>query len=317
MKANSIIFLLFIISLCACDTLITEISPEDLPGATSKLVVQSFISPQAARINVVVTESIPLFGESSSSNSVITNAVVKISDGGNEATLTYDSTSQLYSIERAKFPIIAAQTYKLSVSDRTRSVSAICTVPLNQATIKSYVIDTAYLSRRFGPDTALTLKMVWQDIAGEVNYYRVRANMDVEYSILEGTNPDNFVEKRVRNRFSFNWNDNSGRSQYQNDKNLDGTLFTSPVGRGFLPSTLLYTASDGTRYYAKQKPKLITLVMEVNNTEKSYYDYHKSLDLNDDSDNPFSEPVLIFNNIEGGLGCFAAYNNRQLTYRPL
>jgi len=317
MKTNSILFLFFILSLCACDTLITEISPEDLPGGTSKLVVQSFISPQAARINVVVTESIPLFGESSSSNSVVTNAVVKISGGGNEATLTYDTTSQLYSIERTKFPIVAAQTYKLSVSDGTRSVSASCTVPLNQATIKSYVIDTAYLNRRFGPDTALTLKMVWQDIAGEVNYYRVRANMDVEYSILEGTNPDNFVEKRVRNRFSFNWNDNSGRSQYQNDKNLDGTLFTSPMGRGFLPSTLMYTASDGTMYYAKQKPKLISLVMEVNNTEKSYYDYHRSLDLNDDTDNPFSEPVLIFSNIEGGLGCFAAYNNRQVTYRPL
>ncbi|MDQ6478426.1 DUF4249 domain-containing protein [Dyadobacter sp. LHD-138] len=316
MKTNIFVLPILLTGLFACDTLITEISPEDLPETTSKLVVQSFISPQATRINVVVTESIPLFGESGSSTSVIKNAIVKMSGGGKEVTLLYDSTSQLYTIEKMKFPIVASETYKLSVSDGKRSVTSICTVPTNQVTIKSYVIDTAYLSRRNGPDTALTVKMIWQDIPGESNYYRVRANMDIEYSILEGTNPDNFEEKRVRNRFSIRWDDNSGRSDFQNDVNLDGTSFTSPLGRGFLPSSLLYTSSDGTKYYAKQKPKLIAMVMEVNNTEKSYYEYHQSLRLNERTDNPFAEPVLVFNNILGGLGCFAAYNNKQLIYNP-
>jgi hypothetical protein len=317
MKINSLIFLIFITGLCACDTLVTEIPQKDLPGITSKLVVQSFISPQAATIYVVVTESIPLFGESNSSNSVIKNAIVKISGGGKEATLPYDSASQLYSIERAKFPINPSQTYQLSVSDATRSVQATCTVPTSQVSIKSYRIDTAFITRRSGrPDTAITVNAVWQDIPGEKNFYRVRASMDVEYSILEGTSPENFQEKRVRSRLSFNWDDDSGRSEFQNDVNIDGTLFTSPLGRSFLPSTLLYTSVDGIRYYAKQKPKLIAVVIEVNNANESYYEYHKSLNLNDQSDNPFSEPALVFNNINGGLGCFAAYNNRQIIYRP-
>lgn len=316
MKTNVFILLVMLVTLFSCDTLVTEISPDDLPETTSKLVVQSFISPQATRINVVVTESTPLFGESSSATSVITNAVVKMSGGGKEVTLLYDSTSQLYSIEKIKLPVVASETYKLSVSDGKRTVTSTCIVPAHQVTIKSYVLDTAYLNRRNGPDTALTVKIVWQDIAGESNYYRVRANMDLEYSILEGTNPDNFQEKRVRNRFSINWDDNSGRSDLQNDVNLDGTIFTSPLGRGFLPSSLLYTSSDGTKYYAKQKPKLIALIMEVNNVEKAYYDYHQSLRLNERSDNPFAEPVLIFNNIDGGFGCFSAYNNKQLIYRP-
>ncbi|MCF2442738.1 DUF4249 domain-containing protein [Dyadobacter sp. CY345] len=315
MKNNILFFLLILSGLSSCDTLVTEISPDDLPGSTSKLVVQSFISPQAARINVVVTESIPLFGESSSGNSVVKNAIVKISGGGKEVVIPYDSTSQLYSIDKAKFAIVASETYKLSVSDAQRSVTASCTVPANQATIKSYVIDTAYINRSNGLDTALTVRMTWQDISGETNYYRVRANMDVEFSVLEGNSPENFEEKRVRTRFSFRWDDDNGRSDFQNDINLDGTSFTSPLGRGFLPSTLMYIASDGTRYYAKQKPKLIALIIEVNNTEKSYYDYHKTLEQNED-DNPFAEPVLVYNNIEGGLGCFAAYNNRQVIYRP-
>jgi len=309
--------LIFIAGLCACDTLVTEIPQKDLPGTTSKLVVQSFISPQAATVYVVVTESIPLFGESNSSNCVIKNAVVKISGGGREMTLPYDSASQLYSIEKVRFPIVASETYKLSVSDGERSVEATCTVPANQVTIKSYRIDTAFITRRSGrPDTAITVNAMWQDIPGEKNFYRVRASMDVEYSILEGKSPENFQEKRVRSRLSFNWDDDSGRSEFQNDANIDGTLFTSPLGRSFLPPTLLYTSVDGSRYYAKQKPKLIAVVIEVNNANESYYEYHKSLNLNDQSDNPFSEPALVFNNIKGGLGCFAAYNNRQIIYRP-
>jgi len=317
MKVSSLIFLIFIAGICACDTLVTEIPQKDLPGTTSKLVVQSFISPQAATVYVMVTESIPLFGESNSSNSVIKNAVVKISGGGREMTLPYDSASQLYSIEKVRFPIVASETYKLSVSDATRSVEATCTVPANQVTIKSYRIDTAFITRRSGrPDTAITVNAMWQDIPGEKNFYRVRASMDVEYSILEGTSPENFQEKRVRSRLSFNWDDDSGRSEFQNDANIDGTLFTSPLGRSFLPPTLLYTSVDGSRYYAKQKPKLIAVVIEVNNANESYYEYHKSLNLNDQSDNPFSEPALVFNNIKGGLGCFAAYNNRQIIYRP-
>jgi hypothetical protein len=317
MKTNILISLLMICLLGACDTLVTEISREDLPNTTSRLVVQSFISPQAARIYVVVTESIPLFGESSSSNAVIKDAIVKISGGGREAILPYDSASQLYSIERAQLPVIPSETYKLSVSDKTRSVNATCTVPANQVNIKSYRIDTAYITRRSGrPDTALIINAAWQDIPGERNFYRIRANMDIEYSILEGTGPENFEEKRVRNRLSFSWDDDSGRSDFQNDMNLDGASFTSPLGRSFLPSTLLYTSVDGIRYYARQKPKLIALFIEVNNAEESYYEYHKSLKLNGQSDNPFSEPALVFNNINGGLGCFAAYNNKQIIYRP-
>lgn len=316
MKIKTLLWILTLAALFSCDTLVTDIDQEDLPQTSSKLVVQSFISPQASRIYVVVTESIPLFGESNSSNSVVTDAVVKMSGEGQEVIIPYDSSSQLYSIEKAKFPIVASGTYKLSVSDATRSVDATCTVPASQTTIKSFTIDTAYITRRNSPDTALTVKIAWQDIAGEANYYRVRANMDVEYSVFDGTGPDNFTEKRVRTRFSFNWDDDSGRSDFQNDVNLDGNVFSSPLGRAFLPSTLLYTGTDGTKYYAKQKPRLVALVMEVNNAEKTYYEYHKSLTLNDQSDNPFAEPALVYNNINGGLGCFAAYNNRQIIYRP-
>jgi hypothetical protein len=35
-----------------------------------------------------------------------------------------------------------------------------------------------------------------------------------------------------------------------------------------------------------------------------------------DMDNPFSEPTVVYTNIEGGLGCFGAYNLGKLPYQP-
>lgn len=56
--------------------------------------------------------------------------------------------------------------------------------------------------------------------------------------------------------------------------------------------------------------------MEVYNTDEHYFKYHRSVQTRGDSDNPFVEPSLIYTNVEGGLGCFGAYNSGQLVYRP-
>jgi len=48
------------------------------------------------------------------------------------------------------------------------------------------------------------------------------------------------------------------------------------------------------------------------NVDVHYYKYHKSLSSNNE-DNPFAEPTLIYTNINGGLGVFAAYNKTMVT----
>jgi hypothetical protein len=51
------------------------------------------------------------------------------------------------------------------------------------------------------------------------------------------------------------------------------------------------------------------------NTEKSYYQYHKSLHNYNDSEIPFSEPTLLYTNIEGGLGIFTSYTKKVVSMR--
>lgn len=315
MKISHLILFLFAAGLFSCETLITEIPESKLPSITSKLVVNSYISPQSARTIVVVTESIPLYGESTSGNKVITNAVVKLSSGSREIIMPYDTAGKVYSITQAQFPIRASQSYTLTVTDGKRTVNASCTVPANQTTVQSYVIDTAYVNDFSGRDTAITLKMTWHDIAGENNFYRVRGFTEVEYSVLQTNSNQERVERRVKGRFNFDWDENTGRSDFQNDMNLDSTLFTSPLGKSVMPTSELYYTDQGP-VYAKQKVKLLTVNMEVLNTDQAYYDYHKSLRQSRNSDNPFAEPSLVFSNINGGLGCFAAYNSRQIIFRP-
>ncbi len=315
MKISYIVLILFVVGLCACETLVTEIPQSQLPSVSSKLVVNSYISPQSARTIVVVTESIPLYGESTSESKVVTNAVVKLSNGVKEIIMPYDTAGKVYSVSQAQFPIKASQSYTLTVSDGKRSVNARCTVPASIATIQSYVIDTAFVRDFNGRDTAITLKMNWFDIAGEKNFYRVRGFTEVEYSVLQTNANQERIERRVKGRFNFDWDENTGRSDFQNDVNLDSTVFTSPLGKSTLPSSELYYTNDGP-VYAKQKIKLLTVNMEVLNTDQAYYDYHKSLELSRNSDNPFAEPALVFTNINGGLGCFAAYNSRQIIYKP-
>lgn len=64
------------------------------------------------------------------------------------------------------------------------------------------------------------------------------------------------------------------------------------------------------------KPKLVSITMELYNADEHYYRYHRSLTERHDYTNPFTEPYLIYSNIEGGLGCFGAYNLGKLSYQP-
>lgn len=316
MLSKQLILLFLTLFLAACESLVSDVDPSKLPQVDSKLVVQCFISPQATRTNVVVTESTPLFAEPGLKGGVIPNAIVKLSDGTKEVTVPFDTANQLYSIAKEAFIVSPGKTYFLSVTDGARKVTATSTVPANAVPPSTYRIDTSYSGNVTYPDTTLRLRMSWNDIAGEINYYRIRASVDVEYSIPDGVDAGVAKEKRTRNRFNFGWDDTIGRNDFRNDVNLDGTVFNSPIGRVQLPGVVRFGFGTEGTYTVYPKNKVISVTMEIYNTDDNYYKYHRSLQTRGDADNPFVEPSLIYTNIEGGLGCFGSYNAGQLVYRP-
>ncbi|GAB2789287.1 hypothetical protein GCM10027275_37810 [Rhabdobacter roseus] len=305
----------------SCETLVNTLPESKLPQVDTKLVVQSFISPQDSLIKVVVTESSPLFGETTPGNRVISKALVSLSNGTTTAVIPYDTASQLYALPRARFPIAAGRTYTLTVTDGTRTATAACTVPAQQVFVASYKIDSAVASSQvFGAgfiqrDTVLLVKALWQDPAGQPNFYRLKGWLQTESSVIEFQDRDNYTERRVVITRAFDWDESNGRPEFQSDLNLDGIQLSSPIGRVVMPQTTT-TNYQGKLIVPKQKTKILAVTLRLLNTDQHYYEYHRSVELSRRSGNPFAEPALVYSNVTGGLGVFAGFTSTTVVARP-
>jgi hypothetical protein len=267
----------------ACEKEVTNIK---LPQASSKLVVTSFISPQDTLLRVSVLESVPAIGKNRLSSGDILNATVSITDGERSVNLLYDTQALAYTADAETLPVIPGKTYFLEVTDaKGRKATASCTVPVNAAPALEIAIDSA--KARYGGDyIEYFMLMKWQDTPGEINYYRVFAEVTITQEGVDNT----YTQPVYFEDYSFN-------ISLYSDNRLDGARFSSPKGFIYKPS------------YSPQQPVTSTLYAYLLNTDEHYYRYHQSLMNNYNTDgNPFAEPVLIYSNIEGGLGVFAAYN---------
>lgn len=275
-----------LVAFTACEKEVTNIK---LPQASSKLVVTSFISPQDTLLRVSVVESVPAIGKSTLSSNTIRNATVIMSSGDRSVTFTYHDTVQAYVADADALPIVQGNTYALEVVDtKGRKVEATCTVPINQPVGVEMAIDSAKSDYSDFMQYYMTLS--WQDTPGEINYYRIFAEI--------ATTQGNHTPFPQRIYFEGSYNDIS----LFTDNRLDGAKFSSSRGSIWKPS------------YNPDYPTTNTLFGYLLNTDEHYYRYHQSLNNNYNTDgNPFAEPVLLYSNMNGGLGVFASYNRNTVS----
>ncbi|CAG5067761.1 hypothetical protein DYBT9623_00484 [Dyadobacter sp. CECT 9623] len=318
LKTISCIVLLTIY-LTSCESLVTDIPPSKLPQIESKLVINSIISPQLPFINVIVSESAPMFNGAGAVEKSLDNATVLISDGINEMQIPYDSANKIYSLPQSQFPIVPSKKYVLTVSDGKRNVSAECTVPGKVPVIKSYAFDTllilSSIYQNIDPlnkDSAITLNIAWQDIPSDTNNYKVHALIDFDYNVAAPKLNGVFVEKRIVVQHKFNWRWRTEKNEILSDNHLNGAILNSPVGKVNLPQQSERTNKDGSKVIVYPNTKIKEVLMSVFNIDINYYKYQRSLEIRNSSDNPFAEPTLVYTNVKGGLGCFGAYNAAQI-----
>ncbi len=256
----------------------------DLPKTAPKLVVYSYISPTDTLIEVQITKSVPFFGnvDYNAENKRVTDATVEISGNGQAAILPYDANKQLYIISNGvNITIVAGKTYQLKISAPGGfSCSASTTVPAQSPQQISVKIDSTVRNRDGYNEMEYKITSIWKDIVGIANYY----NNNVHISNSNGGGG------------GF-----SACSAIFSDENKDGTIINqscvfstyidpfNPSGGGIKGSLLLLT------------------------TDYSYYKYHESLSRYED-DNPFAQPVQVFTNIEGGLGCFGSFLRDEVKF---
>ena len=294
-----------------CTGLRNEVNPGQLGLESAKLVVSGFLSPQDTVVAVKVTRSATVVGDSVSvslfqTGNNIPDATVTITEGTRILVLRYnnalptDSTQAYYQASARSFPIRVGRTYTLTVvTANGQRASSSCTIP-KQVPLSGIAFDSLTEIRGRFQSRRYFVEILWQDPAAEANYYQVAGYF--RYTTQCASCP---VEQSGDFPVSFN-DDKRGLFS---DVGTDGTLTIS--GRAFLTSSSLTAGQPGS-FYNQYKTARVT--MNLMSVDQAYYRYQDAINRQRRSrNNPFAEPVPIPSNIEGGLGCFAGYNNATQT----
>jgi hypothetical protein len=300
-------FIIVSVFLSGCESLVEDLDPGKLPNMGSKLAVESYISPQSPSIEVIVTESQPLYGPATYNPTFIKNAEVTLSGNGRQIKLPFNDSTLRYHVDSSAFKILPGETYHLLVNDGKRTVKAHCTIPAKVPEIKTVTVEQ--VAGPFSSDSTAWIDMSWQDISGENNYYSIRG-----YAVLEETTPTYNQQtgdiEPFRHVNKFGIYHSSFSTLVFNDINLNGITFNAPRTSVYLSPkrTINYLDKNGVEKTVYNDAQMSEVRLEVLNIDENYYKFYRSMDASGNQDNPFVEPSIIYTNIEGGLGCFGGYN---------
>jgi hypothetical protein len=284
--------------LFSCESLVKEIDPSFLPETDSKLVVSCFISPQDTVLAAKVTETKLLIGSTGDIKDDILNASVSLSDGSKTIQLIYDVKLGYYRALPAALPILVGKTYTISVSTPDgRKVDATTTIP-KSIVIKEVKIDSTkvndFQQGNSVTNTEYDVKVIWQDKAGEPNYYRALGEFTIIYGNPDPKDVKNIIYTPISTIVDLRTID---------DKNMDGQILS--LNRNFLAPNI---GANIQGQQINRSKSLNKIKVGLFQTDIHYYNYHTSLRRQRENNNPFAEPVLLYTNIKGGFGCFGSYN---------
>ncbi len=294
-RANCLTTAIVAIICFSCGSLVQDVNPNKIPNSETKLVVHGFLSPLDTMLTVRLDYSNPVLGtnvNSINATTSINDADVKLSDGSKTVALkNFDGHE--YRISAKSMPITVNKTYTLDVKTKNGEViTASCTIPKLVA-IKEVKRDSVK-RRTNSTDYVKTVKLFWQDPVGTGNYYRVQG---ATFTEVQNFDANNKLLSKSSSVSTISFRETRRNSELTDDSSNDGGLLASLQGR---LNQLYYSNDPKTKYTERIEVALISC-------DKSYYDYHKSLE-GYTGENPFSEPNLVATNIKGGLGCFGGFN---------
>jgi hypothetical protein len=244
-----------------------------LPPQETKLVLTCFITPGDSLITAFVRTSTPKYssaGYGSIYGDLVTNAIVVLSDGLKNVTLTYDSLYSVYYAWSKDLPILEGKTYYLNAATPDgKKASANTTVPLGKLEIKTFDV---FAQRNDSNITELNLQTIVADIPDITNY------IEIIYQTYTNFGGPGGFNDRIH--------------YFDDDEKMSKTEYAESHKDNFL----YYQGSHATTY------------LSVLNCSKEFYLYNKSVEkASYTNDNPFSDPVLIYTNINNGFGCFGSF----------
>jgi hypothetical protein len=311
MKSQNIFFyilLIFTFNLSSCRKVASDVDP---PEFVQKLVVNAYLSPDKTDNKIFISSNTRRFGELTGSFEPFGNASLYIYENSKEIQFDtvredYSGTGYNYLIKNFQFK--EGQTYNLKViSDLGLEAEATCKIPLRRNF--QITVDTTFrkTTEEHGLKISLlTAKISITDFPGEANYYRLLYLYETYYPASpykKHLSYKDAVESDVPGTAEYNaWQND----HVSNDIGLDGKKFILRTIE-FQP---VYLDQPGW-----SEPDSAFLRVYLLNTDKPYYDFHKSLENYSLGDTPFTEPSFLYSNVKGGLGIFASYILDSLIFR--
>jgi len=257
-----------IIALLALSACESAVTNVTPPQVDPELVVYSFISPEADSILVEVRMTTPVFVGGDLNNDRVNDATVVLRSTAAAVTLPYTQNGR-YVIHKSLFPLFPGTTYTLEVSTpRGHTARAITQIPAANPAIDS--VEEYSVPVGFGNFVTMN-RVFWQDSPIENNFYRIMSRI---------VQPGSF-----------------GDTSYYI---VDNSLSTDEGKNG-------QQLSGSVEFYSFEEDSVTsTRDILLLTTDQPYYKYHVKR-LNYTGDNPFEEPLPMYDNIDGGTGCFSSY----------
>lgn len=271
-------------SLLAAITLVYGCTKEaniKLPEPEEKLVVTCFISPEESLISVLVNTSKPRYNTSWQANTEIKDAAIVIRSAEGAATIPYVDSLHLYAIETSEFPILPGKTYTLEAKSNDKSCSAVTTVPTDTLHIRNLTVSLQFSKDSTALDAAYSTQVA--DIPGQTNYVSIfqRHLLLMPYDSLYNQPGDML---------------NPGYGIFEDDEKQPRENYGA--------FTQAYSARSS------EKIRYDSFIVEVwaLNCSREFYLYNRSVqEAAWTTGNPFSDPVMVYTNMNNGFGCFGAY----------
>ncbi len=281
---------------------------DDIPKTEPKLVINGIINPDSI-FKVNISKTVHVFENETQQNlPFIQGAVVKVFKDG-EFLFNLDEGNNGYYLKSGFYPS-RAHIYKVEVEKAGYTTISAETglpdfIPVNDfdTTIR-ITTDYGY------PETVIDCKLQYHDPAGVENYYRL--DCFVSYTDNDGVT---FVERQ------YVYVDDANSHLY--DKDYSYLLWSDVLNDGNDVTvdfnTYVYFYPDENSGMNSDSVEL-TYTVFLSTMSEDYYKYDKTRSLyyeNGGSSDPFTEPVLIYTNVDNGYGIFGGAGSDTISFKYL
>ncbi len=276
---KKIIYILLVLSVfhTSCET----DADIPIPQQDPKLVLSAFLQPGADRQFAKLYISDPIFdGSNIDFTTMIFNADIFITDGTTTKKFVYDFNLDSYVLLSDSFTIDYNKEYTVTAKFEGKEVnSVIKTISATPIQIVEVKFDSLIEEDPFGYSTKTYFGYAkWNDAPDEKNYYCIEM-----YALVKSGNGDS-------SRISLS---DFYSNLYLSDEGKNGSSMTAII------EAYQYNPEFTNNGYVGYE-------LLITKTDEAYYKYFKSLQ-NYGGDDPFSEPSLIYSNVNNGLGIVASF----------